>query len=53
MKGKSFLVFLVALRLIPGLIFAASDPISLLFYLPELGGIFGAYIVYISKVENR
>ena len=53
MKGKTFLVMLVALRLIPGLIEATYSPISLLYYLPELGGILGAYIVYNFRAHNR
>jgi len=53
MKGKTFLIILVALRLIPGLIEATFTPVSLLYYLPELGGIFGAYLVYFLKVEYR
>ena len=53
MKGKSFLIILVALRLIPGLLFASSDLRYLIIYLPELGGIFGAYLIYISQSQNR
>lgn len=53
MKGKTFLIVLVALRLIPGLIEATYNPVSLLYYLPELGGILGAYLVYKFRVYNR
>ena len=53
MKGKTFLIMLVALRLIPGLIEATYNPVSLIFYLPELGGILGAYIIYLSRAYNR
>ena len=46
MRGRSFLLVIILIRLIPGLLFALASPIYLLFYLPELGGILGAYIIY-------
>lgn len=46
MRGRSFLIMIILIRLIPGLLFALYSPIYLLFYLPELGGILGAYIIY-------
>jgi len=46
MRGRSFLLMIILIRLIPGLLFALYSPIYLLFYLPELGGILGAYIIY-------
>ncbi|MFX0041861.1 MAG: AN1-type zinc finger protein [Candidatus Hodarchaeota archaeon] len=49
MRGRSFLLMIILIRLIPGLLFALYSPIYLLFYLPELGGILGAYIIYKSQ----
>jgi len=53
MKGKSLLLILILFRLIPGFLFGISDPIVLLFYLPELGGILGSYIVYKYRLFKR
>ncbi len=51
LKGKSFLYIIILFRLIPGLLFAfSSSPVYLLFYLPDLGGILGAYIVYRTQL---
>lgn len=52
MKGRAFLLMIVIFRLIPALLFSVNPdygPIYILFYLPELGGILGAYIVYKHK----
>lgn len=47
MSGKSFLIIIILFRLIPGLFYGlAYSPINFLFYLPELGGILGSYLVY-------
>ncbi|MFX1314927.1 MAG: AN1-type zinc finger domain-containing protein [Promethearchaeota archaeon] len=48
MRGRSFLLMIILIRLLPGLFFALiyNDPIYLLYFLPELGGILGAYIIY-------
>ncbi len=46
LKGRTFLYIIILFRLLPGLLLALSDPIYILFYLPDLGGILGAYIVY-------
>ena len=47
MSGKSFLFIIILFRLIPGLFYGlAYSPIYFLFYIPELGGILGAYLVY-------
>lgn len=46
MRGRSFLLIIILIRLIPGLLFALIDVRYLLLYLPELGGILGAYIIY-------
>jgi len=50
MKGRSFLLMIILLRLIPGLFFALWDPRYLIIYLPDLGGILGAYIFY--KIQS-
>jgi len=52
MKGRFFLIMIVLFRLIPGLLYALSDPVYLIFYLPDLGGILGAYIVYRHKFSK-
>jgi hypothetical protein len=46
LKGRTFLYIIILFRLLPGLLLALSNPIYVLFYLPDLGGILGAYIVY-------
>ena len=46
LKGRTLLYIIILFRLLPGLLFAFSSPIYLLFYLPDLGGILGAYIIY-------
>ncbi|MFX0106039.1 MAG: hypothetical protein ACFE75_11185 [Candidatus Hodarchaeota archaeon] len=46
MKGRSFLLFIILIRLIPALLYALFEPIYIVFYLPELGGVLGSYIVY-------
>ena len=47
MSGKSFLLIIILFRLIPGLYYGlAISPIYFLFYIPELGGILGSYLVY-------
>ncbi|MHA2007122.1 MAG: AN1-type zinc finger domain-containing protein [Promethearchaeota archaeon] len=51
LKGRTFLYIIILFRLIPGLLFALVDPLSLVFYLPDLGGILGAYILF--KIEYR
>ena len=42
LKGKTFLIIIILLRIFPVLF----SPIYFIFYLPDLGGIFGAYIVF-------
>lgn len=49
-KGRSFLYIIILFRLLPGLLLAFRSPVYLLFYLPDLGGILGAYIVYRSQL---
>lgn len=46
MKGRSFLLMIILFRLIPALLYALFEPIYIVFYLPELGGVLGSYIVY-------
>lgn len=47
MSGKSFLMIIILFRLIPGLFYGlAYSPVYFLFYIPELGGILGSYLVY-------
>lgn len=50
LKGRTFLYIIILFRLLPGLLFAFSNPLYLLFYLPDLGGILGAYIVYRAQL---
>jgi hypothetical protein len=52
-KGKYFLLFLVLIRLIPGLLFAIFSPLDICIYLPDLGGILGAYLVYRYRYLKR
>ena len=52
MRGRSFLLMIIFIRLIPGLLFSFSSPLYLLLYLPELGGILGAYIVFKFKFSG-
>jgi len=54
MSGKILLIFLVLIRLIPGLILGFSvGPIYIVIYCSELGGILAAYLVYYSKFRFR
>lgn len=46
MKGRSFLILIILIRLIPGLLFSIFSPVYMIIYLPELGGILGAYLIY-------
>jgi len=47
MSGKSFLLIIILFRLIPGLLFGFSGSfLYFLYYLPELGGILGSYLVF-------
>ncbi len=50
LKGRTFLYIIILFRLIPGLLLAVSTPVYLLFYLPDLGGILGAYIIYRTQL---
>ena len=53
MKGKFFLLIIVLLRLIPVLFYVWYWPFYVVIYLPELGGILGAYIVYKYQILRR
>jgi hypothetical protein len=53
MRGRSLLMIIILLRLFPVLIFGWFDPIYIIFYLPELGGVLGAYILYKFQFGNR
>ena len=52
-KGRTFLLIIILIRLIPGLIYTLIDPINILFYVPELGGIVAAYLVYYNRYKHR
>jgi len=51
--GKSFLIMIISIRLLFGLIYTAIDPILMLYYFPELGGILGSFIYYKYKFLRR
>ena len=53
MSGRSFLILIIVLRIFPVLIFAWSDPLYIVFYLPELGGILASYIIYKYQFSAR
>ncbi|MFW9937949.1 MAG: hypothetical protein ACFFD5_09890, partial [Candidatus Thorarchaeota archaeon] len=53
LKGKTFLYIIILIRLIPGLLLALFAPFYLWMYLPDLGGILGAYIVFKYQKASR
>jgi len=53
MKGKTIIIVLILIKLIPGILFAIDYPPALLIYLPDLGGILASYLVYNYKLKNR
>jgi len=53
MKGRTIIIFLVLLKVVPGLLFAMGNPFYLLVYLPDLGGILASYIVHYFKFKHR
>ena len=53
LKGRTIIIFLILLNLIPGLLLAIGDPLFLLVYLPDLGGIFASYLVYFFKFKVK
>jgi len=52
-KGRTFLLIIILIRLIPGLIYTIFDPLYILYYIPELGGIIAAYLVYYNRYKQR
>ncbi|MGB5910948.1 MAG: hypothetical protein WBH31_07145, partial [Promethearchaeia archaeon] len=46
LKGRTFLLIIIIIRLIPVLLFGFFAPYYILFYLPELGGILASYILF-------
>jgi len=53
MSGRSFLITIISIRLMFGLLYALYSLAYLLIYLPELGGILGAYVVFRYKIPRR
>jgi hypothetical protein len=53
MTGRSFLFMLIFIRLFFSLIYGLYNPVYILFYLPELGGILAAYIVFKYRLFSR
>ena len=53
MKGRTIIIFLVLLKVVPGLLFAMGNPFYLLVYLPDLGGILASYLVHYFKFKHR
>ncbi|MHA1107220.1 MAG: hypothetical protein ACTSPN_16115, partial [Promethearchaeota archaeon] len=49
LKGKTFLYIIIILRILPILF----SPLSFIFYLPDLGGIIGAYIVFRYQIRRK
>jgi uncharacterized protein len=49
LKGKTFLIILIILRIFPILF----DPLSFILYLPDLGGIIGAYFMFRYQIRRR
>ncbi len=55
MKGRIILILLILFRLVPALLYWAiyQDLLYFVIYLPDLGGIFGSYIVFKFKVKYQ
>jgi membrane associated rhomboid family serine protease len=53
MRGKIIIIFLILIKLIPGLLFAIDNPSALIIYLPDLGGLLASYLVYKNKFKNQ
>jgi len=49
LKGKSFLYLIILLRILPVLF----SPLSFIIYLPDLGGILGAYVVFRYQIKRN
>lgn len=52
-KGRTFLLIIILARVIPGLFYTFLNPLYMLYYLPDLGGIIAAYVVYYNKFKYR
>ncbi|MFX1233326.1 MAG: hypothetical protein ACFFBY_02110, partial [Promethearchaeota archaeon] len=46
LKGRTFLIIIVVIRLLPVLFYGFIAPYYILYYIPELGGILFSYLVY-------
>lgn len=53
MKGRTIIIFLILIKVVPGLLFAIGNPLYLLVYLPDLGGILASYLVHYFKFKYR
>ena len=54
MKGKLLLVILVLFRLLPGLLFGLLiSPAYFAIYIPDLGGLLGAYLIFYKNYKYR
>jgi len=55
MKGKTLLLILILFAVLPGLFYviAYQNLIFFALYVPDLGGILGAYIIYRMKIQRR
>ncbi|MBY9003555.1 MAG: hypothetical protein KGD73_06260 [Candidatus Lokiarchaeota archaeon] len=49
LKGKTFLIIIILLRIFPVLF----NPFSFIIYLPDLGGIIGAYIIFRYQIRRN
>ena len=52
MKGRTIIIILVLLNLVPGLILGLINSLYFLVYLPDLGGILASYLVYFYRYKT-
>ncbi|MFX1337683.1 MAG: AN1-type zinc finger domain-containing protein [Promethearchaeota archaeon] len=52
-KGRTFLLIIILIWLIPGLIYTLFYPLYVLYYIPDLGGILAAYLIYYNRYKVR
>ncbi|MEJ2294259.1 MAG: AN1-type zinc finger domain-containing protein [Candidatus Lokiarchaeota archaeon] len=52
MKGRTIIIILVLLNLIPGLILGVFNPLYFLVYIPDLGGVLASYLVYFYRYKT-
>lgn len=52
MKGRTIIIILVLLNLVPGLILGLVNSLYFLVYFPDLGGILASYLVYFYKYKT-